>query len=135
MKKALQELVRRRAGDCCEYCRLPQSGSGVAFEIDHILSRKHGGSTTADNLALSCAYCNGFKGTDMTGKDPLTGAIERLFNPRDDRWLDHFRWHGVEIVGLSAIGRATVQTLKTNSPAALALRAALLDEGVMRMDL
>jgi hypothetical protein len=35
MDAALKQLVRHRAGDRCEYCHLPQSGSGVPFEIDH----------------------------------------------------------------------------------------------------
>ena len=48
--------VRERAAGRCEYCRLPQKGTSVPFEIDHIISRKHGGRTHAPNLALACWY-------------------------------------------------------------------------------
>jgi 5-methylcytosine-specific restriction endonuclease McrA len=56
MDVALERLVRQRAGGRCEYCRLPQAESRVPFEIDHIIARKHGGRTTASNLAISCIY-------------------------------------------------------------------------------
>jgi hypothetical protein len=40
-----------------------------------------------------------------------------LFNPRTQHWYEHFRWSedGAYIIGLTAIGRATVETLKMNS--------------------
>jgi 5-methylcytosine-specific restriction endonuclease McrA len=58
MDAALDRRVRQRAGGRCEYCRLPQAGTQVPFEIDHIIARKHRGPTTAGNLAVSCYYCN-----------------------------------------------------------------------------
>ncbi len=131
MTDDLKELVRRRANHCCEYCRLPQSGSGVDFEIDHVLAKSHGGETTADNLALSCVYCNGFKGTNMAGIDPNTGRGEFLFNPRVDPWSLHFAWNGPRIVGLTAIGNATVRTLRMNNESAVNMRVALEEEGLM----
>lgn len=54
MEKALQEQVWRRANHVCEYCRMPQAAHASAFEIDHIIARKHHGSTVSENLALSC---------------------------------------------------------------------------------
>jgi 5-methylcytosine-specific restriction endonuclease McrA len=62
MDQALIRLVWRRAQGRCEYCLLPQEFSTVTFEIDHIISQKHGGLTTAANLALSCFFCNSYKG-------------------------------------------------------------------------
>jgi hypothetical protein len=59
MDAGLERSVRQRAGGRCEYCRLPQAGSRVPFEIDHIIARKHRGRTAADNLAVSCIYWNG----------------------------------------------------------------------------
>jgi HNH endonuclease len=56
MDAALERLVRQRAGGRCEYCRLPQAGSQVPFEIDHIIARKHRGRTVAHNLAVTCYY-------------------------------------------------------------------------------
>jgi 5-methylcytosine-specific restriction endonuclease McrA len=49
--------VRERAAGRCEYCRLPQKATSVPFEVDHIISRKHGGRTIASNLAIACWYC------------------------------------------------------------------------------
>jgi hypothetical protein len=91
MDAALDRLVRQRAGGRCEYCRLPQAASGVPFEIDHIIARQHRGRTTASNLAVSCAYCNGHKGPNLTGIDPATGKLTRLFHPRRHKWSHHFR--------------------------------------------
>lgn len=39
-----------RALQCCEYCRIPELFSSIGFEIDHIISLKHGGSSGTDNL-------------------------------------------------------------------------------------
>lgn len=134
MNDELKASVRRRANDTCEYCRLPQSGAGVDFEIDHILARKHGGASTLDNLALACVYCNAFKGSDMAGIDPATGDRAFLFNPRVEAWAAHFAWSGPVIVGVTATGRATVRTLRMNSRSAIELRSALAAEGLMRFE-
>ena len=42
MKASLVRHVRQRAAGRCEYCRLPQEATSVPFEIDHIISEKHG---------------------------------------------------------------------------------------------
>jgi hypothetical protein len=47
MERSLQELVWQRAGNCCEYCRVPQSHDRLPFEIDHIIAENHGGTTLA----------------------------------------------------------------------------------------
>ncbi len=51
--------------------------------------RQHGGEDELDNLALSCHLCNSKKGPNLSGLDPDTGALTRLFHPRTDRWTDH----------------------------------------------
>jgi hypothetical protein len=52
----------------------------------------------------------------MEAVDPDTQAIVPLFNPRTQRWFDHFRWSedGTRVIGRTAIGRATVAALKLN---------------------
>src|SRR5436190_1432000 len=110
MDKVLEDLVRQRAGGCCEYCKFP----AAPFHIEHIIARKHGGATTAENLALACARCNFHKGTDLSGIDPISGAVVQLFNPRKDQWPQHFRWAGVTLEGLTATGRATAVVLAIN---------------------
>ncbi len=65
MKSALAKLVRERARNCCEYCRLPEALSSIPFEFDHIIAIKHSGETESNNLALSCFYCNSSKGPNI----------------------------------------------------------------------
>jgi 5-methylcytosine-specific restriction endonuclease McrA len=99
MDQALRSLVRRRAGDVCEYCRLPQSSSRfVRFYIEHIIARQHGGPSETGNLALACGYCNHHKGPNIAGLDPVSGQLVPLFNPRRDRWSDHFAWNETALV-------------------------------------
>jgi 5-methylcytosine-specific restriction endonuclease McrA len=54
MDAALARQVWQRAFRRCEYCQMPQDYDKTPFEMDHIISRKHGGPTVARNLALSC---------------------------------------------------------------------------------
>ncbi|MCE9554756.1 MAG: HNH endonuclease [Planctomycetes bacterium] len=115
MDKALRSLVRRRAGEVCEYCRLPQEASPFAsFHVEHIIARQHGGPTESDNLALACGFCNFHKGPNIASLDPESGHLVPLFHPRRDRWTGHFAWEGTVIVGETATGRATTQLLAMN---------------------
>jgi hypothetical protein len=130
MDAALIDAVRKRAGFCCEYCRLPQPFSCIPFEIDHVIARKHRGPTTLDNLALSCFYCNSSKGPNIAGLDPDTGALTPLYHPRREQWDRHFRWDGPRLLGQSPIGRVTIEVLAINADDCVSLRASLLNEGV-----
>ena len=129
MQRQLMELVWRRADFRCEYCHSPARLSGLNFQIDHIIAEKHGGPTDAENLALSCIYCNSYKGANLSGIDPVTGEIARLFHPRRDRWDEHFGWQGPVLVGRTSIGRATVVVLRINDPTAVALRRLFMRAG------
>jgi 5-methylcytosine-specific restriction endonuclease McrA len=104
----LRQLTTERAGDCCEYCRVSQATTDVAFHIEHIIAVSHGGKTTENNLALSCSRCNLYKGTNIAAADPLTDEPTFLFHPRRDRWVNHFRLDGATIQPLTPEGRATV---------------------------
>src|SRR4030081_657332 len=116
MDAATRAVVRARAGNCCEYCQRRQSISPlIPLQIEHIVPRKHHGSNDLENLALACAECNLHKGSDLTGLDPDPAAVTLLFNPRRDRWSDHFVWNGLHLVGASAVGRTTVRLLQLNS--------------------
>jgi len=90
MDPALRELVRDRAGARCEYCHLPQQFSELQFRLEHILPRQHGGSDNAENLALACPECNLLKGPNLTGVDPTTQRVVRLFHARRDKLTEHF---------------------------------------------
>jgi hypothetical protein len=109
MDAALERLVRERAAGRCEYCGLPESACWFSFEIDHIIAIRHGGPTVAENLALSCYYCNNAKGANIASIDPQTNKIVRLFHPRRDRWKRHFRWEGARLVGRTSVGRTTLE--------------------------
>ena len=131
------DAVRRRAGSRCEYCRLPQAAFRRAFHIEHIVARQHGGSTHVDNLAFACWNCNLKKGPNLSGVDPQTGQIMALFHPRKDEWVEHFSALvgtliplGVEIRGMTPVGRATVQVLGLNEEMRQILRYELWLEGL-----
>jgi hypothetical protein len=82
------------------------------------------------NLALSCWYCNSFKGSDIAGIDPVTGKLTRLYHPRRHRWSWHFRWDGPLLVGRTPIGRTTIRVLQINGSEAITLRESLIAEGL-----
>lgn len=126
----LREEVRQRAGFRCEYCQFPEPFAELRFQVDHIFPQQHGGQTVATNLALSCLRCNKHKGPDLSGIDPVTGQIIRLFNPRSDDWHENFQWDGPKLAGRTPIGRATVNVLQINHSDAVLVREALMGEGV-----
>ena len=128
--KTLQQEVWQRAGGLCEYCRLPERLTRLPFQIDHVIAEKHGGRTALDNLALSCLHCNAFKGPNIAGIDGDTGEIVRLFQPPKDSWPEHFYWEGPALRGKTPLGRATISVLEINLPSRVALREALIEEGV-----
>ncbi len=129
MNPALEQLVWDRSKSRCEYCLLPQSLSPSPHQVDHIIARKHRGATTADNLALSCYFCNSHKGPNIAGIDPESGRVVRLFHPRKDRWRRHFEWDGAWLVGRTRVGRATILVLEINRPEFVAWREAMIREG------
>jgi len=98
-------------------------------EVDHIVSRKHGGLTELSNLALSCARCNRAKGTDIGSIHPDSRTFVRLFNPRLDRWAEHFVMDGARIVGLTPNGQVAVILLRFNDDERLLERMLLQQVG------
>ncbi|MBI2929150.1 MAG: HNH endonuclease [Verrucomicrobia bacterium] len=117
-------VVAARAGHRCEYCQAPEAVFNFPFEVEHIVPPNRHGPDDESNWALACRACNLPKSDHVEAVDPVSGARVRLFHPRRDNWQEHFRLDGAtgEIVGLTAIGRATVALLKMNSPAQLTAR-------------
>lgn len=110
-----KQAVRAKAGDCCEYCRLSQSGSFARFHVDHIIALKHGGTDADDNLCLACPDCNAHKGENVAALDPLTHDATKLYNPRQQKWDNHFRINSnATLTGLTPVGRATIRVLRIN---------------------
>lgn len=118
----LRRLVIQRAAGRCEYCQLSQEGQEATFHIDHIISVAAGGQTVADNLALACVSCSLRKAARQEAIDPISAETVALFHPRRDFWRSHFQWEGISVIGLTAIGRATVVALSMNRPLILAIR-------------
>jgi HNH endonuclease len=127
----LQEAVRLRAAHRCEYCHASEQWQYVEFTMEHLTPVAAGGTSTIENLALACFACNRRKWDRRTGIDPEAGGEHRLFSPRVDRWNDHFAWSvdGLEIVGVTAVGRATVSMLDLNRERLKRIRAADLEVG------
>jgi hypothetical protein len=111
---ALRREIRERARGRCEYCLLAESQAFFPHEPDHLIARKHGGETISANLALACFDCNRFKGPNIASLDPVSGELVPLFNPRTQRWSEHFKFNGSRIVPLTPVGRATEIMLRLN---------------------
>ena len=127
----LRRLVLARAYNRCEYCRYPGRYSPQTLSVDHLIPRQIGGTTTANNLALSCQGCNSHKASKTVAADPVTGLTVPLFNPRQQRWCDHFAWSEdhVQIIGLRPVGRATIETLQLNREGLVNMRRVLYAVG------
>lgn len=123
LRRTIPEEVRRRvrasARDRCGYCLSPQHLLMARLEIEHIVPIAKGGTSDESNLWLSCPLCNRFKGDRIEAVDSETGALAPVFNPRSHVWSDHFRWtaDGLQIVGLTPMGRATVALLHLSDDA------------------
>lgn len=126
----IRKEVAKRANNRCEYCKLPQLPIQLKHEPDHIISRKHDGETTLENLALACFDCNRHKGTDVASYDDLTGNLTAFFNPRTQVWTEHFQMQNAEIVGLTPEARVVVKILQLNSEERIEQRQMLIDLGV-----
>lgn len=120
----LQAQVLADAGHRCGFCRSDERLSGIALSTEHLLPRAAGGTTVRENLWRSCRACNELKSAQTHAVDPETGETVALYNPRQQRWLEHFAWSedGVRMVGRTPIGRATIAALQLNRPLLVAAR-------------
>jgi len=114
-----RRAIIERAQGCCEYCYSQVRFAIASFSVEHIIPQSRGGKTDLDNLALACFGCNGHKHTKIEALDPISGQIVKLYNPRKQKWYDHFRWNDdfTLVMGLTSIGRATVEALRLNGRA------------------
>ena len=134
MAKSRRQLVRDRASQRCEYCQMPQPCDVQPFQLDHIRAQKHSGPNAVSNLAWSCLPCNTFKGPNVAGYDPESDSLQPLFNPRRDDWSEHFQWDGPLLVGLTAVGRTTIEVLRINQRERVELRRLLIATGLFFAD-
>lgn len=127
----LRRFVQDRAKGACEYCLIPERVTLMPHQVDHVIAEKHGGQTHEANLALACALCNKYKGSDLASMDSVTGEIVRLYQPRGDRWSEHFQLADGEMVPTMAIGRVTIKLLQMNRPDRILERRLCLVAGIL----
>ncbi|MEN9611141.1 MAG: hypothetical protein RLZZ628_1955 [Bacteroidota bacterium] len=130
--KSERDLIVNRAQRTCEYCRSLQDYSPDSFEAEHIMPVVRGGSDDLGNIALACSGCNKRKSDKISAFDPISEQNMPLFNPRTDIWEHHFEWSAdfSQMLGISPVGRATIEALQTNREGLVNLRLALFAYGV-----
>lgn len=124
LSEALRAQIRAEAGDRCGYCLVRQAYVPWPLEIEHIIPLAKGGTDDPNNLWLAYHTCNLHKSDQTHARDPWTGRLVHLFNPRQQRWGRHFGWSedGALILGRSACGRATVIALSLNNLLSVTVR-------------
>jgi hypothetical protein len=120
LKAQIEQADRQR---CC-YCLTSEANSGIPMTFDHIQPRSKSGITSFENICLACRTCNEYKSDSTEAEDPLTGRVVSLFNPRIQKWSEHFIWSAdaTRVEGVTAIGRATMVALRMNNPVIVAAR-------------
>jgi hypothetical protein len=122
-----KRAVAERAQGYCEYCWSQARFSPDPFSVEHIIPRSRGGTSDLSNLALSCQGCNNRKYISTEALDRVTGEMVSLYHPRQHLWTEHFTWNAnfLLILGLSPMGRATVEKLQLNRTGVINLRRIL----------
>ncbi len=124
-----RRLVVERPGNICEYCLISAVDRSSGCQVDHIISVKHGGTSTEDNLCYACVFRNLQKGTDLGSINWRNGELVRFFNPRRDFWGDHFRLEEAVIQPLTDIGEVTARILDFNNDDRIQERQFLIEVG------
>ena len=127
MDLTLRQFVRERAGDRCEYCRLPQAAAPfLRFHVEHIEASQHIQDDSEANLCLACPRCNLQKGPNLTTLTEPDRQLVRLFHPRRDEWNEHFEVVDGRILGKTEVGTATARLLLMNRGDQLRIRQMLI---------
>lgn len=69
-----------RDGNRCQYCG--RGSSRVEINLDHVIPRSRGGTTTWENVVCSCVPCNVRKG----GRTPEEAGMHLRQRPSRPRW-------------------------------------------------
>jgi HNH endonuclease len=120
----LQKQIRDKFANCCAYCLTAEFLTATTFEFEHIIPRSSGGETVVENLCLACPSCNRYKAVRVASlKENRQNVIDRVneqtipfFHPQFQAWSEHFSWNedASEIVGVTDVGRVTIEALKMN---------------------
>ena len=132
IRASLRARVHQRAQGRCEYCKISEEAQVATFHCDHCKPEVAGGKTNFSNLAWACPRCNGSKGSEEFATDPESSEEVPLFNPRRDRWEEHFSWSKdhLTLIALSSTGRATRDRLKMNRPQIIRIREFMTQLGL-----
>jgi HNH endonuclease len=98
--------------------------ASLSHEVDHVISRQHGGATVLASVACACWLCNRYKGINLTSVDPV-GSVVRLYDPRTDLWRVHFGLAAAVIQPLTPVGAPTARLLRFDSAERVVGRALL----------
>jgi hypothetical protein len=120
----LRTFVVQRANFRCEYCLIHEDDAAFSHEVDHVISRQHGGEAIENNLAFACMVCNRYKGANIASVAG-SGILVPLFNPRESTWAEHFRLNGAVIEPLDVIGEVTAKLLRLNAAERVVRRSVL----------
>ena len=121
-----RNFIQKRAKFRCEYCQVLEDYV-QQFVNEHILPMSKGGNSNLQNMANACGACNNHKYNKTEGFDKVTKKYFPLYNPRKDKWLNHFGWSEDYkfILGLTPIGRVMIEHLQVNRKKLLNLRELL----------
>jgi hypothetical protein len=126
--RAISAVLRQRVAEAarfrCGYCLIAQRIISPLLEIDQLIPEARGGTSDEENLWLACLMCNSHKADRQEALDPESRAMVPLFNPRAERWEEHFEWMeaGTIIHGKTPQGRATAAALQMNHADTVAAR-------------
>src|SRR5262245_47672572 len=111
--------VALRAEHRCEYCHAPEAVFNLPLEVEHFVPGARGGEDTMANWALACRACNLYKAAHVSGSDPDSEAVVRLFHPREDQWENHFQVapESGEIVATVLIVKGAWSVMRSAPPA------------------
>lgn len=116
--------IAERANHRCEYCHAPELVFNFPFEVEHIIPLFRQGTNEETNLALACRSCNLRKGTRVSGIAPNSNSEVQFFHPRRNLWNEHFQVNTEDgvVMGITTVGKVTVEHLEMNSTAQVAAR-------------
>ena len=97
----LQRLVAQRASGRCGYSGVSQEGQEARFHIDHVVPVVRGRANIEENLALASVSCSLHKAARQLPSIRKL-ASRRRFPARIDRWQEHFRWDGMQVLRVDA---------------------------------
>ena len=128
IQKSIKKQVLQTSKGLCEYCQSQEAFSFTSYLVEHITTSSIDQKDIIENLVFSCQGCSNTRNENTKSTDPVTGKIINIYNPRVDVWSDNFCWSEdfTNLVGLTAIGRATIEKLKLNRETLKEYRSVLI---------